>query len=81
MIKENILQVVTRVTTEIETYESDTFSSSGSKITRAEAANVLAILVAERITPGGQIDGHDLTSALADVREAEKKARRSKRNV
>lgn len=53
----------------VGSYESDTFSASGSQITQAEACEIARRLVRTKLVPGTDFDGIDVSEMLADIRE------------
>lgn len=52
----------------VQEYESDTFSASGSKMTRSEVMAVVAKLIEDNVKPGENIDGIEIGAALDEVR-------------
>lgn len=63
-----IKSAVEKIVSEVRTYESDTFSAEGSKLTGAEALAVVAKLIESNVQPGMNIDGLEITEALEEVR-------------
>lgn len=60
---------VEKIVSMIRNYESDTFSSHSSKITRTEALALTAMLIERRIDIGMNIDGVMLSALLDELRD------------
>lgn len=63
-----IKEVIENILSELMNYESDTFSTEGSKLTPVEATAVVTLLISNNIQLGDNIDGLELTEALEEVR-------------
>lgn len=63
-----ITTVINKITHEIETYCSDTFSARSSKITHVEALAVTAYLIETRVDIGMTVDGVALSAILDEIR-------------
>jgi hypothetical protein len=57
-----------KIISDILSYESDTFSADGAKVTRTEASAMAAKLIADNIELGMNVDGLELTEVLEAVR-------------
>jgi hypothetical protein len=68
-VESALMDAIAKITTEVESYESDTFSARGSKLTHTEALAVVAELIRNNVQPGMNIDGIEIAEAVETVRE------------
>lgn len=63
-----LTNAISKVTSEIETYCSDTFSARGSRLTHTEALAMVAYLIETRLDIGITVDGVTLSAVLDEIR-------------